>query len=159
MAPWGSSKSRFHAVFSHKSRLEISLNSCSRKAYPITLNARLIYHAITQFFIQFPFSRYEICLVTPSRFALAGPTESNKRWPSYCFGTLVASTKNSHYCHLDGISEPPKQGGGKRLLNYHLVGENCVFVVENLFHLPVLVGEIIFAETLCRSWRCKFHLY
>ena len=33
-----------------------------------------------------------------------------------------------------------RQGGGKRLPNYHLVGENCFLVVENLFGLPNLVG-------------------
>ena len=33
------------------------------------------------------------------------------------------------------------QGGAKRLPNYHLVGEICVFVGENLFDLPDLVGE------------------
>ena len=27
----------------------------------------------------------------------------------------------------------PSQGGGKRLTNYHWVGENCVLVDENLF--------------------------
>ena len=35
------------------------------------------------------------------------------------------------------------QGGAKRLPNYHLVGENCVLVGENLFDLPDLVGENI----------------
>ena len=35
------------------------------------------------------------------------------------------------------------QGGAKRLPNYHLVGENCVLVGENLFGLPDLVGEKI----------------
>ena len=35
------------------------------------------------------------------------------------------------------------QGGGKRLPNYYLVGENCVLVGENLFDLPDLVGENI----------------
>ena len=35
------------------------------------------------------------------------------------------------------------QGGGKRLPNYHLVGDNCVLVDENLFDLPDLVGENI----------------
>ena len=35
------------------------------------------------------------------------------------------------------------QGGGKCLPNYHLVGENCVLVGENLFDLPDLVGENI----------------
>ena len=35
------------------------------------------------------------------------------------------------------------QGGGKRLPNYHLVGENCVLVCENLFGLPDLIGENI----------------
>ena len=36
-----------------------------------------------------------------------------------------------------------KQGGAKRLPNYHLVGEICVLVGENLFDLPDLVGENI----------------
>ena len=36
-----------------------------------------------------------------------------------------------------------KQGGAKRLPNYHLVGENCVLVGESLFDLPDLVGENI----------------
>ena len=36
-----------------------------------------------------------------------------------------------------------EQGGGKRLPNYHLVGENCVLVGENLFDLPDSVGENI----------------
>ena len=35
------------------------------------------------------------------------------------------------------------QGGRKSLLNYHLVGENCVLVGENIFDLPDLVGENI----------------
>ena len=35
------------------------------------------------------------------------------------------------------------QGGAKRLPNYHLVGENCVLVGENLFDLRDLVGENI----------------
>ena len=35
------------------------------------------------------------------------------------------------------------KGGGRRLPNYHLVGENCVLVGENLFDLPDLVGEVI----------------
>ena len=35
------------------------------------------------------------------------------------------------------------QGGAKRLPNYHLVGEICVLVGENLFDLPDLVGENI----------------
>ena len=35
------------------------------------------------------------------------------------------------------------QGGGKRLPNYHLVGENWVLVCENFFGLPDLVGENI----------------
>ena len=37
------------------------------------------------------------------------------------------------------------QGGGKRLLNYHLVNENCILVCENLFGLPNsnLVGKNI----------------
>ena len=35
------------------------------------------------------------------------------------------------------------QGGGKRLPNYDLVGENCVLVGENLFDPPDLVGESI----------------
>ena len=36
-----------------------------------------------------------------------------------------------------------QQGGGKRLPKYHLVGENCVLVGENLYDLPDLVGENI----------------
>ena len=39
-----------HAGFSDKSRPEIAWNSCSRQVYPITLDARLIFHAITQLF-------------------------------------------------------------------------------------------------------------
>ena len=43
------------------------------------------------------------------------------------------------------------QGGGKRLPNYHLVGENCVLVGENLFDLPDLLGgKYLSVETLCR---------
>ena len=68
----GDWKSRFHADFSHKSRQKITWNSCLRLVYPITLDARLIIHAITQFFIQFPFSRSKICRITPSRFPLGG---------------------------------------------------------------------------------------
>ena len=49
-APQGALKSRFHAGFLHKSRQEIAWNSCSRQVYPITLDARLIFHEITQLF-------------------------------------------------------------------------------------------------------------
>ena len=35
------------------------------------------------------------------------------------------------------------KGGGKHLPNYHLVGENCVLVGENLFDPPDLVGKNI----------------
>ena len=49
-APKGTSKSRFHAGFLHKSRQTIAGNSCLRKVYPITLDAKLIFHAITQLF-------------------------------------------------------------------------------------------------------------
>ena len=38
------------------------------------------------------------------------------------------------------IGNTDNQGGGKRPLNYHLVGENCVLVGENLFDLPDMVG-------------------
>ena len=68
----GGSKYRFHAGLLHKSHPGIAWKSCSRQIYPITLDDRLIYHAITQFFIQFPFSRFEICPITPSRFPLGG---------------------------------------------------------------------------------------
>ena len=47
-------------------------NSCSCQVYPITLDARLIYHSITQFFIQLPFSFLELCPITPLRFPLGG---------------------------------------------------------------------------------------
>ena len=69
--PKGASKSRFHAGFLHKSRLEITWNSCSRQIYPITLDVRLIYHVITQFFsFKFQFLCFEICPITPSCFPL-----------------------------------------------------------------------------------------
>ena len=42
-----------YAGISHKSRSEISWNSCSRQVYPITQDARLIYHAITPIFTNF----------------------------------------------------------------------------------------------------------
>ena len=72
-APKGDSKSRFHTGFLHKSRPEIAWNLCSRQVHPITLDARLIYYAITHFFtVQFPFSRSEIRPITPSRFPLEG---------------------------------------------------------------------------------------
>ena len=41
------------------------------------------------------------------------------------------------------------QGGGKRLPNYHLVGENCILVGENLFDLPDLVGENVCLRKIC----------
>ena len=52
--PKGYSKSRFHAGFSHKSRPEVAWNSCSRQVNPFTLDARLIYHAITHFSYPIP---------------------------------------------------------------------------------------------------------
>ena len=72
--PKGDSKSRFHAGFSHKSRPEIAWNSCSRQVYPITLDARLIFHAITQLFS--PNSRFHAMKYVQSRhhaFPLGGP--------------------------------------------------------------------------------------
>ena len=48
------SKSRFHAGVSYKSRPDIAWNSCSRQVYPNTLNARFIWHAITQFSYPIP---------------------------------------------------------------------------------------------------------
>ena len=48
--PKGGLKCLFHAGILHKSRLEIVWNSCSRQVYPITLDARLTIHEITQFF-------------------------------------------------------------------------------------------------------------
>ena len=71
--PKGGLKSGFDAGFSHKSHPEIAWNSCSRQVYLITLDARSIIYAITHIFIQFPFSRSEICRITPSRFPLGGP--------------------------------------------------------------------------------------
>ena len=90
--PKGGSKSRFHAGFSHKSRQEIAWNSCSRQVYPITLNAMLIFHAITPIFtsnsrfhaLKYVQSHHHafpsggpleewICSITPSRFPLGGP--------------------------------------------------------------------------------------
>ena len=62
--PKGDLKSRFHPGFSHISRLVIAWNVSSRQVYTITLNARLIYHAITQFFIQCPFLSFEVCPIT-----------------------------------------------------------------------------------------------
>ena len=44
---------------------------------------------------------------------------------------------------------PTFQGGGKRLPNYHLVGENCFLVGENLFDLPDLVGQNICLLKIC----------
>ena len=49
-APKGGLKSCFHAGFSDKSRPDIAWNSCSCQVYPIALDARLIFHAITQLF-------------------------------------------------------------------------------------------------------------
>ena len=48
--PKGDLKSRFHASFSPESRPEIAWNSCSSHIYPITLDPRWMYHAITQLF-------------------------------------------------------------------------------------------------------------
>ena len=45
------------------------------------------------------------------------------------------------------------QGGAKRLPKYHLVGENCVLIGENLFDLPYLVGENICLLKLCVALR------
>ena len=61
--PKGDSKSRFHASLSHKSRPEKASNSCSRQVYPITLDARLIIHTITQLFLsnsRFHVLKYDI---------------------------------------------------------------------------------------------------
>ena len=72
--PNGGLKSRFHAGFSDKSRPKIAWNSCSRQVYPITLDARLIFHAITQLFS--PNSRLHAMKYVQSRhhaFALGGP--------------------------------------------------------------------------------------
>ena len=72
--PKGSSKSRFHPGFSHKSRQEITWNSCSRQVYPITLNTVLIFHAITPIFISN--SRFHVLKYVQSRhhaFPLGGP--------------------------------------------------------------------------------------
>ena len=76
--PKGGSKSRFHAGFSHKSRQEIAWNSCSRQVYPITLNAMLIFHAITPIFTSN--SRFHALKYVQSRhhaFPLGGPFPCN----------------------------------------------------------------------------------
>ena len=73
-APKGGLKSRFHSGFSDKWRPDIAWNSCSRQVYPITLDARLIFHAITQLFL--PNSRFHAMKYVQSRhhvFPLGGP--------------------------------------------------------------------------------------
>ena len=72
--PKGGTKSRFHAGFSHKSRQEIAWNSCLSQVYPITLNAMLIFHAITPIFTSN--SRFRALQYVQSRhhaFPLGGP--------------------------------------------------------------------------------------
>ena len=73
-------------------------------------------------------------------------------------------TINAETCHLLVLGyKEDMQGGGKRLPNYHLVGENCILVGENFFDLPDLVGENIRLLKLFVALnlppRCKFHLY
>ena len=72
--PKGGLESRIHAGFSDKSRPEIARNSCSRQVYPITLDARLIFHAIRQLFSSN--SRFHALKYVESRhhaFPLGGP--------------------------------------------------------------------------------------
>ena len=72
---WGARAPR-SAAYAHKSRLEIARNSCSRQVYPITLHARLIFHAITQLFS--PKSRFHAMKYVQSRhhaFPLGGPVK------------------------------------------------------------------------------------
>ena len=79
----GVSKSRFHAGFLHKSRQEIAWNSCSRQVYPIALDARLIFHAITQLFSSN--SRFHALKYVESRhhpFALGGRNTCSARYYS-----------------------------------------------------------------------------
>ena len=61
----GDYKSCFHAGLLHKSRPEIAYDLCSRQVYPITLDAKLIIHEITQ---SFPFnSRFHALKYVESR--------------------------------------------------------------------------------------------
>ena len=53
-------------------------------------------------------------------------------------------TINAEKCHLlVSFYKEDMHGDGKRLPNYHLVGENYILVGEDLFDLPDLVGENI----------------
>ena len=93
VSPKGGSKSCFHAFFLHKSCTDIAWNLCSRQVYRITLDTRLMYHAITQFFIQFPFSCSEICPITPSRFPLEGPYKNSVKRNVWLFIGIIIVMK------------------------------------------------------------------
>ena len=92
--PKRGSKCHFHAGFSHKSPPEIALNSCSCQVYPITQDARLIYHTITRLFkIKFPFSRFQYVQWRHHAFPLGVPIEAMFGRPkSLGLGYKVLST-------------------------------------------------------------------
>ena len=100
--PQGGLKSRFHAGFSDKSRPEIAWNSCSRQVYPITLDARLIIHAITQLFS--PNSRFHAMKYVQSRhhaFPLGGPLRHNS------IKSLLYGWNHREIAYQFSISFPP----------------------------------------------------
>ena len=71
--------------FLHKSRPDIAWNSCSRQVYPITLDARLIIHEITQLFrFNSCFHALEYVESRHHAFPLGGPakyaTKSFENW-------------------------------------------------------------------------------